>query len=466
MSRRLPLRKASHLVLTLTASLLAPFSTTGCEHSSATPPLQRRAGAAETGAPANAVSVQTVIPQRRDLSVKFEQPGSVMAYEEADLFAKVTGYVNDVFVDIGDEVKADQTLLTLDVPDLEEDLAYKQSIVRQASAEHEQAEAARLAAEAALGAWDSQWAQAVADVKKADANLKFRRQQAKRYADLAQNDAAPPALADEKREEFEAAESALDSAKAKRLAVESDKATLEAKLAAAKADVKAKAARIEVAQADVARTRVNVEFSRLKAPFAGVITSREVDPGTFVNSATSGRGEPLFTLCRMDKLIVVQRVPERIAGLVRVGCKATMAITTPEPREIGGTVARYSRSLDKQKTMRVEIDLENKDGSVYPGMYGPVTLILREIPKALTIPAEAVYAVSGQSYVVQVRNRQARRVLVTTGYDDGVVVQVLSGLSGNEEIVVSNKGQLSEGQVVDPHRVDDRSAADSTGSRR
>jgi RND family efflux transporter MFP subunit len=205
----------------------------------------------------------------------------------------------------------------------------------------------------------------------------------------------------------------------------------------------------------------------VKAPFPGIITHRNVDTGAFVNSAGSGRGEPLFTLARVDKLIVILRLPEKEAGMVRQGCKAHMTITALDGLVVEGTVSRFSRVLDdKSRTMRVEIDIDNKSGTVYPGMYGPVKVVLREMPDALTVPAGAVYAVGGKTFVVQVRGGKAYRIPVVTAYDDGLIVQIESGLKGNEEIVVSNKGQLAEGQPVDPHRVDNANANGSLTKRK
>lgn len=447
-------------------ALFAACALAGCSQGNSPTALSTPAQADEPNASAKPITVQTVTPKRQTLTVTFAQPGSTVPIEQVDLYAKVTGYVKEVGVDIGESVKADETLLSLDVPDLEEDLAYKQALVRQAQAEREQADAGVKAAQAALGAWDSAWAQSLADVKKSASDLQFRQQQARRYAELAKQEATTPELAEEKAEQAEAAASAHDSALAKQLAVKADKATLEAKLTAAKADLKAKSARIDVAQADVERTRVNLGFAAVKAPFPGIITHRNVDPGAFVNSAGSGRGEPLFTLARVDKLIVILRLPEKEAGMVREGCKAHMSITALDGKVVEGTVSRFSRVLDdKSRTMRVEIDIDNKSGTVYPGMYGPVKVVLREMPDALTVPAGAVYAVGGKSFVVQVRDRKVYRLPVVTGYDDGVVVQIESGLKGNEEIVVSNKGQLAEGQPVDPHRVD-KAGANGSVTRR
>jgi len=400
-------------------------------------------------------SVQTVKPTRQDLVVKFEQPAPIVAFEQADLFAKIAGYIKAVHVDIGDAVEQHQVLLDLDVPDIAQELAYKRALVLQAEADKEQADAAVKVAEAALVTWQSQLEQAEADVAKAESEQQFREQQARRYANLAARDAAPEDQAAEKRDQWEAAKAAYASAVAKRKTVHVDKTILEAKLLAAKAEQQSKARRVDVTQEDRQRTQVLLDFARLKAPFSGVITRRTVDPGDFVNAGASGRDGELFTLARVDKVIAVLRVPEREVGSVRVGARALIRPAALDGQEVDGVVARFAKSLDeKSRTMRVEIDIANQSGVLYPGMYAPVTLVLQEIKDAITVPASAVYTVGATAYVVQVRNGAAHRIAVKTAYDDGKVVQVTAGLIGDEEVVVSNKGQIEEGQPVTPHRVD------------
>ncbi len=409
-----------------------------------------------------ALAVQTILPARKDLVVKFEQAGPIEGTAQADLYTEATGYVKKVHVDIGDKVEAGQVLLEVDVPNLVQQLAYKEALVHQAEAEYEQAESAVQAANAALTAHPAHLEEAQADVKKAEAEQEFCKQQAERYGRLASADATTRELAEEKRKQLGAATAACDSSRAKQKAVEVDKAVLTAKLDAAKADQRTRATKVGVAKADREKTRVELKFAKLKAPFDGVITRRTVDEGAFVNSAASGRGDPIFTICSAKQVTVVLRVPEKEASAVRIGNRALIQLAALGGQQFEGRVARFSHALEeKSRTMRVEIDIDNDTGALYPGMYGPITLILQEIKQALTVPASAVYAVGAESFVIQVDDGKSHRRLVKTGYDDGRVVQITSGLEGDEEIVVSNKGQIAEGQSLDPHRNGDEAAAGS-----
>ena len=463
---RISAARESHLgcsaltVGTIIAACFVITSLGGCSRSGTEHSLVPSAKAGETSHRSSSeeggpISVQTVVPSRADLIRKFNSAGPVRAIERAELHQRVSGYARAVLVDIGDIVPKGKILLTLDTPDLLQDLVYKEALSRQAEAEVQLAEAGVHAAEAELLAWNSQVQEVDADIKKADSDRRFRKRHAQRFAELGAKDAVPKDLVEEKRDQAAASEATYDSGLAKRKAIEARKATLIAKLEGAKAEQLMRQRKVEVTKADQDKARVLIEYTNLRAPFAGVITRRTVDPGDFIPVGANSQSEPIFVVERIDTVTAVLRVPERDAGYVRVGMRASMKLDALGGREAWGKVARFSRSLEeKSRTMRVEIDIDNPEGTIYPGMYGPVDLILQESKNALTIPASAVYTVGNTTYVVQVRGNRAYRVPIEIGYDDGKVVQVAKGLRGDEEIIVSNKGQISEGQAVEPHRVE------------
>lgn len=403
------------------------------------------------------ISVQTVVPQRRDLVQKFQQPGIVEASASADLFSRVSGYVNSVHIDIGDVVEAGQVLLEVDVPELDQEIALKEALVTQAEAELAQTRTAVTVAQGALETHASQLELAVADVKKAEADRNFRKREFERYTALAADNAGSKQVADEKELGYLSARSAYDSTVAKQHAVESDLKILKAKLASANADVKTKEAKVAVASADREKTRVLAEYAKLKAPYAGTITRRTVDPGEYVHSPSSDKATPLFTIARTQSVTVVMRVPEKEVPQVRLGNPVSMRFDALKSEVVSGKVTRLSKSLDeKSRTMRVEIDVKNPGDQLYPGMFGSVTLVLSDVKDALTVPASALYGTGEGLFVVTVTDGVARRARVTTGYDDGRLVQILTGLTGDEEVVISNKGNLADGQPVAASRMSER----------
>jgi RND family efflux transporter MFP subunit len=419
----------------------------GCGHSKPAPQTTEHASAPRDSEVAP--SVQTVSPERRPLVVKFEQPGIVEASESAALYSRASGYVRSVNVDIGDKVRADQVLLEVYVPELAQDLALKKALLTEAKTAVLQSKAGVAAARGALDSHTSQLALAQADLRKAESDFEFRRREHGRYAELAAKNASTAQLLDERYLVLRTAESACASAEARLKAVENEKVVLKARVASAEADEMKAEARVQVAEADRDKTNTIFDYANLKAPFDGVVTRRTVDVGEFVASPGSDRATPLFTLERIDPVTIVLRVPEKEVPAVHLGNRATVRLDGLQHRELSGSVTRLSQSLDpKSRTMRVEIDVANADGSIYPGMYGAVSLILADLDDALTVPAAALYSRDGELFVFQVRDDRVVRTKVRTGYDDGRVVQILEGLTGDENVIISNKGELSEGELV------------------
>lgn len=436
-----------HRIRFALAALLTAGAILGCGRSQS-PPRTAEHAAAPNDAEV-APSVQTVSPERRPLVVKFDQPGIVEASESAALYSRVSGYVRSVNVDIGEKVKLGQSLLEVYVPELAQDLTFKKALVAEANAAVTQSRAGVAAARGALEAHSSQLALARADLRKAESDCEFRRREHARYADLAAKNALTAQLLDERHLVLRTAESACASAEAKLKAVENEKLVLAAKLASAEADAMKAEARVLVAEADRDKTSTIFDYANLKAPFDGVVTRRTVDVGEYVASPGSDRATPLFTLERIDPVTVVLRVPEKEVPAVRIGNRATVRLDGLQHRELSGSVTRLSQSLDpKSRTMRVEIDVANVDGAIYPGMYGAVSLVLLDLEDALTVPASALYSRGGELFVFQVRDDRVVRTTVRTGYDDGRIVQILKGLNGDEIVIVSNKGELSEGELV------------------
>lgn len=441
--------------LPLLGAMLSSLALSGCGHGEAVE--KPRSQEPDAGAGETAPSVQTVLPERRPLVVKFDQPGIIEASESASLFARASGYVRTVHVDIGDKVHAGDVLLEVHVPELAQDLAFKQALVAEAEAALAQANAGVAAAKGALEAHASQLLLANAELRRARSECEFRHREHDRYADLASKNASTAQLLDERKLVLQTAESACASAEAKLKAVENEKVVLAARLVSAEADSQKATAHVAVAQADRDRTNTIFEYARLKAPFDGVVTSRSVDIGEYVATPGSDRATPLFTLERCDPATVVLRVSEREVPAVHIGSRVTVRFDALKHREMTGSVTRLSPNLDsKSRTMRVEVDISNPDASIYPGMYAAVSLVLADVDDALTVPASAIYSRGNELYVFVVRDQKVSLAKVLTGYDDGRIVQILDGLTGSEKVIVSNKGELTEGQLVRAASTDGR----------
>jgi RND family efflux transporter MFP subunit len=250
-------------------------------------------------------------------------------------------------------------------------------------------------------------------------------------------------------------------------------AVASSKLAACRADILVKESRVRVAKDDLDRARILASFAQIRAPFDGVISYRSVDEGDFVQNASTGQPRPLMTLAATDKVKLVLHVPEREAIWAEIGGEASVQVDARVNWLGKGQVSRVGPTLDVQtRTRQVEIDLENKDRKLIPGMYGQVTLALQRIERAPAIPATAVYSRHGENFVLQVVGGVVQRQRVRIQFDDGkelVVVKLVGDkelpLDGTEELVVSNKGEIAEGQAVKATRLSTQSSQLATAKR-
>lgn len=281
---------------------------------------------AQSSPPPGAASTTTMAP--------VVAPASVQAFFATDLYAKESGYVSQVNADIGDHVKAGQVLAVIDDPELRQQAAKAQAAVAQASA-------ALVMAKRQFDALQ--------------AELALARLTLKRQEDLF----AGKALTDQQ----------IDEARAKTDVSSMDAEVGRAKISAAEADLRS-------ADAEQQRIKALLGYTRLVAPFDGVITRRTLNPGDLVQAATGSRPLPLFTCQKLDEVRVFADVPEASAAGISPGTPAQIKLYgLNAPGTLQATVTRIAHALEPAtRTMRVEIDLPNPDGRLLPGTYAQVTL--------------------------------------------------------------------------------------------
>lgn len=221
----------------------------------------------------------------------------------------------------------------------------------------------------------------------------------------------------------------------------------------AKQDVDVAQAAAEGAKQLMERRRTFLEYTKITAPFAGTITARFADPGTLIQSAigSATQANPLFTLMDLETVRVYVSVPQESAMPAKAGVPAILTVKEMPGLEIKSQITRTTESLDPAtRTLLVEIDVPNKDHRLQPGMFVNATLALEQHPNVLTVPPAAIDPPSnGKPKAVFVVDRDAvRRVPIKTGIDDGSWVEVVEGLTGNENVVVVGKNNLADGQAV------------------
>jgi RND family efflux transporter MFP subunit len=198
-------------------------------------------------------------------------------------------------------------------------------------------------------------------------------------------------------------------------------------------------------------------YTRITAPFAGVITNRYADTGTLVAAGTSSSTQaiPVVRIAQVSKLRLVLAVPESAAGQIRLNDAVSVHVDALH-REIQGKVSRFASALDQQtRTMETEIDVENGNGQLLPGMYTETKLVLQGKKNALTVPLEAVSRNGNDATVLAVgANNTLEEKHVTLGLEDNAHVEIVAGLREGDRVVIGNRSQFRTGQHVQPTAVE------------
>ena len=344
---------------------------------------------------ASTANVQTVEPERRDLVRETTQPATAQAFYSADLGVKITGYVDSVPVDIGQKVKKGQALAIIAAPEMEEQ----------------------------RNALKAQERELETGVLAAEANLTAVRSETKRILELVSKGSVTNKAGDEAQN----------------------------RLLAAQAEAAAAKARVGTATARLAEMDALLAYATIRAPFDGVVTYRSVDPGDLVYAAGGSKGgsQTLLRVAQVDKLRVVTQVPERDAVWLDVGDAVELEFDAFPGKVFSGNIARKSGALvGNAQRMQAEIDLDNRDGKLFPGLYGRAKISLEKRPGALVLPAGAVRFGQGPSHVYVVMGAIVKHQPVTIGLDHGDWVEILSGLTGDERVVNGMLGRLKDGAAV------------------
>ena len=354
----------------------------------------KRGLAQETQASAASLpAVDVVVVDNTAAAGTLTLPGETAAWYESTIYARVSGYVAKWYVDIGDHVKAGQLLASIDTPELDAELA---------------------AAKAKL-----QVAQAQVKVKQADAA--FATSTYARWRDSPKG-----VVSEQEREDKKAGD-----------------ATAAAQLEAARAQV-------NLDQADVDRLSAFEQFKHVTAPYAGTIIERRVDIGNLVTAGSSPSTTSLYRMAQDDPIRVFVDVPQSAAAdLMKVGVPAQISTNDSSSQIIAGTITRTSDAIDPQaRTFRVEVDIPNSDRRLVPGLYVQVGFQLRNSGMSQVPAAALVFSASGPKVAVVNSDGTVRFRAVTIGRDDGDKVELSSGVSNGDKLVLNISNQIGDGQKV------------------
>jgi HlyD family secretion protein len=436
-------RKVIAVILALVA-----FTAVGCGHSVN---AQQKA-AAETAGKSSGAALEVVMagkPVRKTLTLTTTQPARMESLEQTPMHSKVASYVGEVLVDYGDKVKKGQPLLKLLAPEIDAEVAQKEALLEQTRAELLQAEAGAKAAEAAVATAGSKVVQSEAGTDRAKADVVRWRAEFSRIEQLATSGSINRQIVEETQQKLSAAEASLKESSA---AIEAAKALVvqsQAESAKARSDVDAARSRIRVAEANVAQSQALHSYLTVEAPFDGVVTQRNVDPGHFVQPA-GGNSRPLLVVARSDKVRVFVAVPEIEAGYVDLGDIVTVEVQSLRGAEFKGTVTRTGFALDPgSRSLDTIIDIDNAAGRLRPGLFALAKITLQEQKEVLTLPAAAVLRQGKEAFCNRLIGGKASKTPIQLGIKVGDDFEIASGLKEGDMVILNKASSLKDGQPVE-----------------
>lgn len=372
-------------------------------------------------------SVNVMTPRRATGVSNLELPGSVVALNQTTVYARSTGYLRRWYADIGDRVRAGQLLAEIDSPDIDQQ-------VLQAKAELIQAQANVLQSRASL-------AKGVSDLKQARANLLIARQSWERWQVLVKQGAVPQQDADTKYATYQAN---LANVEAAQNTISSDSA-----------NVKVAQANAYAIQANFQRNTILQSYKKVTAPFAGVVTARNVNTGVLItsgNGSTNTGNTSLYTIAAYDALNVNVNVPQSSSALLNTGQTAQITVRELPQRVFTGKVVRTSNAIDPNtRTLLTQLKIDNLSGALRPGMYASVKFAINRTNPPFVVPDSVlVIDAKGTQVATITKNQTVHYQKVAVGRDYGTEIEITSGLTGNESLIANPTVDETEGLHVQP----------------
>lgn len=399
-------------IVVVAAALVMALSLISCSGGST------QASAAGANAPDAIPTVPVAKVSRADLAGDLTLTGEFAPFQEVDVMAKVAGYVKVIKVDIGDHVREGQSLATLEIPEMENELAKAAAGIQEAEAQVQTASDELQRAESAHEL----------------AHLSYNRVQ-----DVAKKEAG--LVPQQEVDEFHSRD-----------------LVAEAQVSGAKSGLLAAQRRVNMTKAEKERLETLKKYIEITAPFAGVVTKRYANTGSMIQAGTASQSQamPLVRLSQNDKLRLTLPVPESSVPSIRLG--ESVEVTVPSlKRSFPGRVARIADKVQvSTRTMDTEVDVLNPGFTLVPGMYAEVNLRIEERKGALTVPLDAVDGTAASAKVYRVAAAGVVHVApVSVGLETAQRFEIRSGLAEGDLVVVGRRTGLKEGDKVQPKLIDE-----------
>lgn len=419
-------------------------------------------------------SVTVLHPELRDVRNTISQPGVIEPYEQTAIYSKVAGFVQKWNVDIGAHVKKDEIIAELLVPELAEEHKQKEALVEQEKSVVHQAEKLVRVAQSNLQAAADAVAEAQANIARYEADVRRWHGELSRLSGMVRDKVVNPEVLAETENQSQASEATFAAAGAAVKTKESQRLAAEAQVGKAKADLDAAQAQVKVAEAEERRLAAMFAYTKIIAPYDGIITTRNVNTGDFVRPASGdasgsmegggsgGQSSPLFIVARIDPMMFVIGVPEVDAPYVSTGSKASLSVQALAGRELNVQVTRTSLALRNQsRTLQAEIDLPNPHDELLPGMYAYGKIEV-DRPKVWAIPSSAIVQIGNRMCCFLVRDGEAVRMQIQSGVSDGAWTEVVKrrcfpttgdpgnweDFNGADQVIAGDLAEITAGKQV------------------
>ncbi len=374
-----------------------------------------RSGGAETPRTvADVPTVAVVQATRANLSSDLVLTAEFEPFQEVDVMAKVSGYIKQIKVDIGDRIQEGQLLATLEIPEMQDDLTRAAAAIAEANAE---------------------LATARDEVQRAESAHAMAHLSYSRILDVS------------KREPGLVPQQEVDETHSRDLVAE-------AQVSATKSHVIACEQRIRVAQAEQGRFKTLYQYAVITAPFTGVVTKRYANSGSLIQAGTTSQTQamPVVRLSENGLLRLALPVPESAVPLIRLGEPVDVRVSALH-RSFPGRVARFSDQVDQStRTMKTEVDVPNPTLILVPGMYAEVDLVTDQRKNVLSVPVEAVDGSGSSARIFKVQPSGAIQIVpVGLGIETARQIEIRSGdVHEGDDVVVGSRSGLKDGNKVQP----------------
>jgi HlyD family secretion protein len=385
---------------------------------------QRRVGPQRLGQ--GEIPVQVTPVKRGDLTYFFNATGDISPLMQVDLFPKVSGYLEEISVNIGDSVRQGQVIAQIDRSDFLHKVHEMEAKVAQAKAGLDEIEA---------GTRSEEIRQAEEAVKQAQSRYDNAKTQRERMEALYQKQIISKKDFDNADTECTVCEAQLVSSKER---------LKQLREGARREEREASRAKLKEMEAVLLQEQTRLQNTTITVPFSGEITHKYVDAGALVSPST-----PLVTLVHTETLKVMANVLEKDISLVKLGMKVRIQTEAFPDRSFDGRIIRMNSALDTAtRTLQTEIHIPNAGKMLRPGMFAKIEIALSNRIGTLTIPKVALVEDEKDRVVFVVENNQALRKSILTGIEQDETVEVLQGLREGDRIVTKGQGSLKDHSVV------------------